>query len=159
MVMVNRQESRTTNATELLEQLRDWRKYWNPTDFLFALFLGLVLSALDSGTDLALAAEYPEVCEVGVRNISTICGTILPKSVEAMTYTFCAMPGLLLGSSGLQYLFSFLAHRHLPSTCYSNMATGIAYFLYSTFVVFCLLSLAHHALHNAHFNKQRQNFH
>ena len=62
------------------------------------------------GTDFNFAWSVPEKCpDSGPWDPSIPCGFIDPKNVEFLTYTFIALPGILLGFSAFQSLVARLA--------------------------------------------------
>ena len=105
--------------SKLWKELKDWRSNWKKSTFFQALVFGLAASLFDCGTDFYFAWTVPGDCShEGAEQdfgtyVSTPCGTRNYKSVESLTYTAIALPGILLGISGIQLLL-----RHTVSKCY-----------------------------------------
>ena len=51
----------------LWNEIKNWRQseHWSTRKFFQALVLGLVLTLLDTGTDLAFAESIPDRCPIG----------------------------------------------------------------------------------------------
>ena len=98
-------------------ELRDWRQHWSTPRFFQALVFGLLFTLLDTGSDFSFAWTVPDECpswnasKFRREDLSTPCGLISPKNVEFLTFTFIALPGILLGFSALQSLLRGLAAR------------------------------------------------
>ena len=90
--------------------MREWRQHWRTRSFFQALVFGLLFTLLDTGTDLSFAWSVPEECP-DRWDLSSPCGLIFPENVEALTYTFIALPGILLSFSAFQSLVAGLAAR------------------------------------------------
>ena len=90
-------------------EVKDWRQHWSTRHFFKAIIFGLAFSLYDTGSDFFFARSVPKVCRGN--QTPNPCGKMIPKMVELLTYTFIALPGLLLGFSGLQGLATRLTAR------------------------------------------------
>ena len=101
----------------LWEELKNWRhsKHWNTRKFFLALIFGLLFTLLDAWTDFVFAENVPDECpgefkghpETHQRMESRFhnhCGHFISKGVKFLTYTFIALPGVMLSFSALQSL-------------------------------------------------------
>ena len=91
----------------LWKELREWRKHWSAKKFFQALVFGLLLSVLDMETDFAFAWSVPDQCpkewEIVARGEFTDhCGHFVSKGVKYCTFTFVALPGVMLAFSAVQ---------------------------------------------------------
>ena len=86
----------------LWRELKDWRKHWSTRKFFQGLFLGLVFTLLDTGTDFNFAWSVPSECPVDQTpgNFS-FCGPLHPKQVELFTYVFISNPALWVGLTSI----------------------------------------------------------
>ena len=75
----------------LWNELKNLRQYWNIKKFLQALIFGLLFTLLDTGTDFDFANAIPD-------------DDFASKGVKFFTYTFIALPGVMLSFSALQSL-------------------------------------------------------
>ena len=128
----------------LWEEIKNWRRseYWDSRKFFQALILGLALTLLDTGTDLVFARSVPDECpdsrfSAMTKNITSICqkevngsqqfqrmgievqnhcGFIPSKSIKLSTYTFIALPGIMLSFSALHSLIRGLWKRNCGGT-------------------------------------------
>lgn len=90
----------SVNIPKLLADLKHPPTFFSRLDFALALFLGLLPSVWDMGTDYYFA-EYITESNTGEIPIATVKG---------LTYAFISLPGLMLAFSFLQqHLFEFLA--------------------------------------------------
>ena len=108
------------SPSKIWRELKDWKSNWKKSTFFKALVFGLAASLFDCGSDFYFAWTVPEDCRhregagINLRtHFLTPCGTLNFKGVEAFTYTAIALPGILLGISGIQRLL-----RHIVSRCY-----------------------------------------
>ena len=94
------------------KELKEWRKHWSPNKFFQALVFGLLFSVLDMETDFVFAWSVPDECPTGSdallqRGTTNLnhCGHFVSKGVKYCTFTFIALPGVMLAFSALQSLF------------------------------------------------------
>ena len=98
----------------LWKEVKDWRHHWTTRSFFQGLILGLVFTLLDTGTDFSFVWSVSVVCPFNQtleNSLTTPCSFIQPESVESLTYTFIALPGVLLSFSAFQSLVTGLADR------------------------------------------------
>ena len=106
---------------KLCSETKDWRKHWKLSSFFNVLIFGLAASIADSGTDLNFAWSLPTDCgnetdfcsvsDFDLIRLSSPCGIYHSKKVERLTYTFIALPGLLLIFASLQSLLVGLVNK------------------------------------------------
>ena len=124
----------------LWHEIKNWRRseHWDSRKFFQALILGLAFTLLDTGTDLVFARSVPDECpdsrfSAMAKNITSICqkevngsqqfqrmgievqnhcGFIPSKSIKLSTYTFIALPGIMLSFSALHSLTRGLWKRN-----------------------------------------------
>ena len=94
------------------KELKEWRKHWSINKFFQALVFGLLFSVLDMETDFVFAWSVPDDCPTGYdallqRGTTNLnhCGHFVSKGVKYCTFTFIALPGVMLAFSALQSLF------------------------------------------------------
>ena len=116
----------------LWTELKEWRtsKDWNTRKFFQALIFGLILTLGDTGTDFVFARSVPDQCpEPSLKITSDVCGQglnasqrigigyhdhcghLLSKGVKFSTYTFIALPGIMLSFSVFQSMVGKLMRR------------------------------------------------
>ena len=113
----------------LWKELKDWRtsEHWNTRKFFQALIFGLILTLGDTGTDFVFARSVPDecpeektflMCGQGLNASQRIgigyhdhCGHLLSKGVKFSTYTFIALPGIMLSFSVFQSMVGKLMRR------------------------------------------------
>ena len=91
----------------LWNELKNLRQYWNIKKFLQALIFGLLFTLLDTGTDFDFANAIPD-------------DDFASKGVKFFTYTFIALPGIMLGFSAVQSLLRELWNRRCGSEAESQ---------------------------------------
>ena len=124
----------------LWDEIKNWRRseHWDTRKFFQEIVLGLALTLLDTGTDLVFARSVPDECPDSrlsemIKNITSICqkefngsqqfqrmgievqnhcGFIPSKSIKLSTYTFIALPGIMLSFSALHSLIRGLWKRN-----------------------------------------------
>ena len=128
--------------------MKEWRKHWKLSRFFNVLILGLAASLFDSGTDFNFVWSLPADCDWGNATdycrvqdfdnipLSSPCGLFHYKKVERLTYTFIALPGLLLGFATLQSLLVALINK-----CWGGEVHRILRGLAKTFAVALEFSL------------------
>ena len=84
----------------LWNEIKNWRRseHWNARKFFQALIIGLLFTLLDTG---GIPDECPK--EVKQQRIDH-CPHFVSKGVKFFTYTFIALPGVMLSFSALQSL-------------------------------------------------------
>ena len=130
----------------LWNEIKNWRRseHWNTKKFFQALVLGLLLTFLDTLTDLVFARSLPDECPDSeiIRNISSECpekfywavnwqgidyqrmdirsqnhcSHVINQRVKFCTYTFIALPGIMLSFSALHSLVRELWNRSCRET-------------------------------------------
>jgi len=110
--IISEEFNQSNSLGALWREVREWRRHWRTKSFFQALVFGLLFTLLDTGTDFIFAWSVPDECtDFGPWDPSDPCGNIAPENVEFLTYTFIALPGILLGFSAFQRLVAGLAAR------------------------------------------------
>ena len=100
----------------LWREVGDWRQHWRTRSFFQALVFGLVVTLLDTGTDISFAWSIPDVCYTNKVPIDAIssnpCGILDFMDVEYSSYTIIALPGILFALTAVEnWLLRKLATR------------------------------------------------
>ena len=110
---------------ELWRELKEWRKHWNPRNFIVGLIFGHATSLFDFGADFNFAWSVPEDCQNTTATatdlqsfdkvfVSSPCGLLYYKNVERTTFTYIVFPGFFLGFSSTRGLVKGLVSRCIP---------------------------------------------
>ena len=116
----------------LWNEIKNWRRseHWNARKFFQALVLDLLFTLLDTGTDFDFARGVPDECpkEGNQQRIETNhCPHFVSKGVKFFTYTFIALPGIMLSFSALHSLLRDLWNQSCGARRFSK--DGCAPFL------------------------------
>ena len=129
----------------LWREIKDNGPHWNTRRFFQALIFGLLFTLLDTGTDLSFAWNVPDECPLNrpaEELFKTPCGILYPKAVEFMTYTFIALPGVILGFSALQSLAARKMAAGKINGKFQAVANFVALFIQgSVYAGMCFLAL------------------
>ena len=118
----------------LWKEIKNWRQseHWSTRKFFQAFVLGLVLTLLDTGTDLAFAESIPDTCPKTRIGNQNHCDHFVSKGVKYCAYTLIALPGIMLSFSALHSLVRKLWHRMCGSEvqrCFGAPVNAVALFL------------------------------
>ena len=134
--------------SKVWKELKEWKSNWKKSMFFKALVFGLSTSLFDCGADFYFAWTVPEDC--GIQDVhdldfttyvSTPCGTTPYEGVEAWTYTAIALPGILLGISGIQRLMKHIASKCWPGHIHWFIRGSVNVISLALEVLFCVMLL------------------
>ena len=90
--------------------------------FFQAVIFGLLTSGFDIFTDFNFAATTPDICTNETVQTSPCC-TLIPSEVQSLTYSFIAVPGIMLAYNGMHSILSQRA-KAASIKCLKHQSVG-----------------------------------